>query len=225
MEQAMDLFEEHGAVNLDEREAEWRQSGWTGHQPDSTVATSPANPALGVAAMGTAAAPQATTTARDGEDQVIPVAEETLRVGKRATEGGRVRVRSYIVETPVTEQVTLREEHVDVQRRAIDRPLTDAEDVFEERTIEATEHAEEAVVGKAARVTEEVVIRKGASERVETVHDTVRRQEVEIEDSRTGGTAGTTDTGTKGSNPPGTVASRAVDDVLDTNISGANPKR
>ena len=71
---------------------------------------------------------------------------------------------------------------------------------------------------------EEVSIRKDASEHVETVHDTVRRQDVEVEDTTgTRAAGGVASTGTESSNPPGTVASRAVDETLDTNISGANP--
>jgi cell division ATPase FtsA len=57
-------------------------------------------------------------------------------------------------------------------------------DAFQDRTIEVRETAEEAVVDKTARVTEEVVIRKDVEERVETVRDTVQRTEVEVEDTR-----------------------------------------
>jgi uncharacterized protein (TIGR02271 family) len=119
-------------------------------------------------------------------EEKIDLAEETLRVGKRTVGGGRVRVRSYLVETPIEEQVTLREEHVAIERRPMDRAPTAADEaLFGERVIEATEVSEEAVVAKEARVTEEVVLRKGTEERVETVHDTVRRTEVEVEDTRT----------------------------------------
>jgi len=124
-------------------------------------------------------------------DESIPVVEETLRVGKREVMQGRVRVRSYVVETPVEEQVTLRREHVDVERRAVDRPVTDADRLFEERTIEATETSEEAVISKEARVTEEVVIHKDVDQHTETVRDTLRRTEVEVDrDADT--TSGTT---------------------------------
>jgi len=242
LDQAMDILEHNGAVDLDAQEAEWRQSGWTGDQAGTVsgtaVGTSPSNPELGVVAAGAvaAAAPvtaqqgkptAAATMGRTGAEEVIPIVEERIQVGKRDVERGRVRVRSYIVETPVTEQVTLREEHVEVQRRVVDRPLSDADDVFRERVIDATEHAEQAVVAKEARVKEELVIRKDATERTETVQDTVRRTEVEVDD--TTGTIGTARsagvTGASSSNPPGTAASRAVDSTLGTNISGANPKR
>jgi uncharacterized protein (TIGR02271 family) len=133
-------------------------------------------------------------------EERIPIVEEQLRVGKRETDRGRVRVRSYIVETPVNETVTLREEHVHVERRAVDQPLSAADDAFRERTIEAVEHGEEAVVSKEARVREELVIRKDVEQRDETISDTVRRTEVEVDDGRTD-TAGTT--GTRPSTPTG----------------------
>ncbi|MBO1075583.1 YsnF/AvaK domain-containing protein [Roseomonas marmotae] len=155
----------------------------------------------GLRAAGTVGAGEA----RVGEEGVIPIVEEKLRVGKRDTEHGRIRVRSYVIETPVTEQVSLREEYVEVERRTVDRPLSDADNAFREQTIEAVEHREEPVVSKEARVVGEVAINKGATEHTETVKETVRRQDVEVEDTRgtkgtgTPGTTGTTDTsGTAG---------------------------
>jgi len=256
LDRAMDTLEHHGAVDLDSREAEWRQEGWTGAGtvPAGTVmATSPADAGVGVVATGTAGAAMATSattsattsaatdrvavpaapamaaaTARAGSEEVIQIVEENLRVGKRDVERGRVRVRSYVVETPVSEQVTLREEHVDVQRRVVDRPATDADALFQERTIEATESAEEAVVAKEARVTGEVVVRKDATERTETVQDTVRHTEVDVDDT-TGTTArmsgGVGLAGTAATDPPGTAAGRAVDETLGTNVSGAHPEQ
>ena len=100
-------------------------------------------------------------------------------------------MRSYVVETPVQEQVALHQEHVEIERRSVDRPVTAADQaLFQERVIEATETVEEAVVAKEARVVEEVVVRKEAEDRVQTVQDKVRRTEVEIEDDRRA--AGTT---------------------------------
>lgn len=119
------------------------------------------------------------------DDEVIPIVEEQLRVGKREAGGGRVRVRSYVVETPIEEQVNLRREHVDVSRRPVDRAVTASDDAFQERTIEAEEHDEEAVVSKEARIKEELVIRKDVETQTQTIHDTVRRTEVEVDDSRT----------------------------------------
>ena len=98
-------------------------------------------------------------------------------------------MRSYVTETPVHEQLRLREERINVQRRPVDRAVTDADDAFRERTIDVTATGEEAVVRKDARVVEEVVVSKTADTRVEQIDDSVRHTEVEIDDdTRTGGT-------------------------------------
>jgi len=131
------------------------------------------------------------------------VVEERLRVGKRETGHGRVRIRSYVVETPVQEQVTLHEEHVQVERRPVDRPVGASDDVFRDKTIEATETSEEAVVAKEARVKEEVVVRKTAEERTQTVSDKVRQTKVEVDDER----------GRTGTTGPGTTSPRGKDKV------------
>ncbi len=118
-----------------------------------------------------------------GGEERIPLAEERLRVGKREAHGGRVRVRSYVVETPVEEQVRLREEHVRVERVEADRAATGSEaELFRERTIEAEESVEEPVVSKEVRVTGEVVVSKDSTERTETIRDTVRRTEVDVDE-------------------------------------------
>jgi len=69
-------------------------------------------------------------------------------------------------------------------------------DAFTNREITMTETDEEAVIAKSAHVVEEVVVQKGVEERVETIKDTLRREEVEI-DGPNSGTA-TTTTGATG---------------------------
>jgi uncharacterized protein (TIGR02271 family) len=122
-----------------------------------------------------------TATATDTEDMSIPIVEEQIRVGKREVERGGVRVRSYVTETPIEEQIKLRDETIRVERRPVDRPVSATDDPFKERSIELTETDEEAVVAKEARIVEEVVVRKDVDERVETVRDTVRRTNVDIQ--------------------------------------------
>ncbi len=112
----------------------------------------------------------------------IPVAQEELVVGKRQVAQGGVRVFSRIVETPVEEQVVLQEEHARIERHAVNRPVTAADlDLLQDRTIEVQEMAEEAVVGKSARVVEEVRVSKDVTERTEHVTDSVRHTEIEVE--------------------------------------------
>jgi uncharacterized protein (TIGR02271 family) len=133
-------------------------------------------------------APPADMTARDVRlDEkgkvAIPVVEEQLRVGKREVQSGGVHVESRVVARPVEENVTLREEHVHVERRPVDRPAN-PEDLssFREGSFDVVERAEQAVVAKTARVVEEVVIGKEATQRTERVADTVRHTEVQVRD-------------------------------------------
>jgi uncharacterized protein (TIGR02271 family) len=120
---------------------------------------------------------------REGE-QVLPLSEERLDVGKRTVDRGTTRVRRYVVETPVEENVTLRGERVTVERRQpIETTAAPGTGAFEERVVEVRETAEEPVVAKTARVAEEVVVGREETERTETVRDTVRREEVEVTDN------------------------------------------
>ncbi len=123
------------------------------------------------------------TAAREVTGQTaIPIVEEELVVGKREVDRGGVRVYSHVVETPVQAQVDLHEERVNVTRRAVDRQATAADfEVGNRSSFELRATGEEAVVGKASRVVEEVLVGKQGSDRTETVSDSVRRTEVEVE--------------------------------------------
>ncbi len=114
------------------------------------------------------------------EERVIPIVREEMRVGRRTVERGGVRVSSHIVQKPVSEQVHLRETHVDIERRAVDRPLRGDEKAFVDDTIEMVEMADEPVVSKQARVVEEVVVRKHVEDRTATISDKVRATEIEF---------------------------------------------
>lgn len=159
------ILEGSTAVDFDQTQTTWRNEGWTG-----AAAAAPSTPA-------------SSTAAASGQEEVIPVYEEQLRVGKREVERGGVRVRSYVVEAPVHEQIGLHEEHVSIERRPVDRVIAAGDAAFEDRDIELTETAEEAVVAKDTVVREEVVVRREGSDRVEDINDTVRHTEVDVEDT------------------------------------------
>lgn len=119
----------------------------------------------------------------DSGEIAIPVVEEQLNVMKREVETGGVRVETSVVETPVQEQVTLREEEVHVERRPVNQTIDpSAIDQLQTGTIEVRETGEQAVVSKEARVVEEVVIDKATTQRTETIQDTVRRTDVNVEE-------------------------------------------
>lgn len=156
-ERAADILDDNGAVDVDERATEY-----------------------GYGAMGGVGVDDYNRT---DADQTIKVIEENVEVGKREVEtGGGIRVRSRIIERPVEESIRLREERVSVQRNPVNRPATDADlNAFSEGVIEVTEHAEVPVVSKTANVVEEISIGKEVNERTETVRDTVRKTDVDIE--------------------------------------------
>lgn len=157
--QAAAILDRHDAIDVDERGAQYsgqnlaQTSGTTQNQTQTTGETA------------------------------IPVIQEELQVGKREVERGGARIRSRVIERPVEEHIRLREEHVVVNRRPVNRAVTDSDLTnFKEGDIELTERAEEAVVGKQARVVEEVTLGKNVTKREETIRDTVRSTDVEVEE-------------------------------------------
>jgi uncharacterized protein (TIGR02271 family) len=156
------ILEDCGAIDVDQRVEQWKAGGYTG--------------------FDAAASPYGAAEAAN-DRHTLKVMEEELKVGKRALRTGGVHVRQYVSEKPVSADVTLRRETAVIQRRAVDRPATEAElDAFgkADRDIEIRETTEEPVVSKTARVVEEVDVGKQASERTETVEDKVRRTDVEV---------------------------------------------
>jgi stress response protein YsnF len=144
---------------------------------------------LGLVATASAPKPTATRPAPatmaaagvvSGED-VLVLAGEQINVGKRLVQEGTTRIRRFIIETPVEQQVTLHEEHARVLRRAAADPNYLRNIDWTDKTIEITETAEEPVVTKSVHVAEEVVIQKEGSDHVQTLRDKVRRQQVEVE--------------------------------------------
>jgi uncharacterized protein (TIGR02271 family) len=164
-DKAADILDDSGAVDINERAQEWRQTGWAG-SPQSSAGSLRGEDAR----------------MRDGGEKVIPVVKEELQVGKRRRERGGVRIYTHMEEAPVEENVRLREEHARVERRPADRPASEADlAAFKEGTIEVRETIEEPVVAKKARVVEEVVVAKETSERTEKVTDAVREGQVDVE--------------------------------------------
>jgi uncharacterized protein (TIGR02271 family) len=133
-----------------------------------------------------------TTTVDDGETINVPVREEELTATRRQVERGAVRVEKDVVEEEQTLEVPVTEERVTVQRRTVDREATADDTAFAGGSIEVPVRGEEVDVQKRARVTEEVEIGKEAVERTERVSDTVRREEVRVDDATTGSVTGTT---------------------------------
>lgn len=153
--QAASLLDQYGAVDVDEQSSRYNNNQFDNRREFDA----------------------STTT-----NQSLPVIEEDMQIGKRVVETGGVRLRSRIIEKPVEEKLRLRHEHVHVERHPVDRPASEADiHAFKEGVIEITEQAEVPVVSKQAQVVEEISLSKEVEERTETVRDTLRHTEVEVE--------------------------------------------
>jgi uncharacterized protein (TIGR02271 family) len=160
-ERAADLLDRYGAVDVNEKAAQF----------GSTASTTNSFADRDIDARST------TDTSNS-----LPIIEEDLQVGKRIVETGGVRLRSRIVERPVEEHLRLRTEHVHVERTPVNRPASEADlNNFQEGTIEVREQAEMPVVNKTARVVEEVRLEKDVEERDETIRETLRGTDVDVE--------------------------------------------
>lgn len=151
-EKAADILDENGALNVHDRAAQY----------------------------GYGAGAEATGEVEGQEN--IKIIEENLRVGKETVQTGGVRLKSRIVSKPVEENIRLREERVYVRRNPVNRPASATElDSFKEGEVVLTEHAERAVVAKEANVVEEISVGKEVEAHDETIRETVRKTEVDVE--------------------------------------------
>jgi len=195
VERAADVIERFGPVDIDERHdlaGSAASLGTSAYQPGTSSSsmaagsmqsgTQTGNLSGNLSDARTDSLQRDTAIDQTTGKAAIPVVQEDVKVGKRLVERGGVRVFSRVVETPVNETVSLREEHVDVERRPVDQPINPADvGAFKDKTIEVRESAEEAIVQKSARVVEEVVVGKKVSQRQQQVQDTVRHTEVEVQ--------------------------------------------
>jgi uncharacterized protein (TIGR02271 family) len=169
LDRASDVMNTHGAVDFDRRTAQYRASGYQRYDGQAPL-YGPDETAREIQAYGA------------GGEIALPVIEESLHVGKRAVQRGGVRVVSRTTERPVEETVSLRSEQVHVERRPVDREVSAADlAAVRDDTFDVTTTSEEAVVSKQARVVEEVVVGKEVTQRDETIRDTVRRTDVDVE--------------------------------------------
>ena len=187
-ERAVEVMNRFDPVDIDERASQWRSQGWTGYDEaaprfsDSEIEKDRALYGQNRTSRAGMNMQSDTTQSTTGEQTRIPIVEEELQVGKRAVQRGGVRIYQRMTEKPVQESVQLREEHVNVERHAVDQPATEADmAAFKEGSVELRETSEEPVVSKTARVVEEVVVGKEATERTADINDTVRRTEVDVE--------------------------------------------
>lgn len=119
---------------------------------------------------------------REGENISVPVVEEQLKAGVRETDAGRARIVKDVREEQQSIDVPVEREEVYVTERAVNRPATEADLSMRDRDIEIPLREQEVVTQKQAMVTGEVNVRKEVKRDTERVTDTVRREDVHVED-------------------------------------------
>ncbi len=82
-DRVIDILDNEGTVDMEEREASWRADGWKGFRTDASV-------------TGHITGSQSEIDTEEG----VPVIRHEMRAGKRDVNAGGVRVRSYVVDTP-----------------------------------------------------------------------------------------------------------------------------
>lgn len=119
-------------------------------------------------------------------DSAMTRSEEQVRVGTETREAGRVRLRKYVVTENVTQTVPVSHEEVRLERE----PITDANrgealsggDITEEEH-EVILKEERPVVQKETVPVERVRVDKDTVTEQHEVDETVRKEEIELDDS------------------------------------------
>ncbi len=118
-------------------------------------------------------------------DEAMTRSEEELRVGKSSRESGRARLRKYVVTEQVEQTVPVQHEEVRVEREPItDANVGDAKDGPEisSEEHEIVLHEEEPVAEKRTVPKERVRLDKDVQTDERQVSDTVRKEEIEVDD-------------------------------------------
>ncbi len=127
------------------------------------------------------AAKAAWTRAERGEAIKVPITEEQVKVGKREVETGAVNIRKEVRQETVNTPVTLKREELVVERVKTGGGSVPA-DAFREGEVRIPLKQEEAVVEKEAKVVGEVRVGKKEETEQRTVSETVRKEEVKIDE-------------------------------------------
>ncbi|WP_262269141.1 hypothetical protein [Microvirga yunnanensis] len=88
-ERVLDILDDEGTIDMDERADSWRAAGWSGVSAEGVVSGSATNPTTGE------------RSASGGEEGAAGVPEQS-DAGRRDLSHGRTRIRSYVVEAPST---------------------------------------------------------------------------------------------------------------------------
>jgi uncharacterized protein (TIGR02271 family) len=128
---------------------------------------------------------EVSTRAREkaGESTIkVPLSEEEVKVGKRTVGAGEVKLHKTVTTEQVNVPVELKREDIVVERVAA-HEVEAGKGAFQEEVIKVPLSREEPVVEKEVHVTGEVRVRKTEGVDKETIQETVRREDVDADES------------------------------------------
>lgn len=130
----------------------------------------------------------ADTTLNETEERTLKLKEEQLNISKDRVEAGEVELHKEVVEDHQTVNVPVSKEEVYIERRDVTSRLTDdTTPIGSDETIRIPVSEEKVNVSKDTVVTGEVVVGKREVEESVEVRDTLKREEVKVDDYTEGG--------------------------------------
>src|ERR1700730_7441867 len=128
------------------------------------------------------------TPAQPGEsgDEIVaevPLSEEEVKVGKRTVGAGEVNLQKKVSTKQVNVPVELKREDVVIERVPAHETEPAGKEPFKEERVEVPLSREEPVVEKETRVVGGVRVRKTEGTERETIQESVRREDVDIDET------------------------------------------
>jgi uncharacterized protein (TIGR02271 family) len=112
----------------------------------------------------------------------VPLSEEEVKVGKRTVGAGEVKLHKTITTEEVNVPVELKREDIVVERVPA-HEVESGKEPFQEEHIQIPLSREEPVVEKEIRGTGGVRVRKTKGVEKQTIQETVRREDVDVDES------------------------------------------
>jgi uncharacterized protein (TIGR02271 family) len=118
-----------------------------------------------------------------GESTVeVPLSAEEVKVGKRTVGAGEVKLHKTVTTEQVNVPVELKREEIVVERVAA-HEVEAGKEAFQEEVIKVPLSREEPVVEKEVHVTGGVRVRKTEGIDKETIQETARREDIDVDES------------------------------------------
>lgn len=108
----------------------------------------------------------------------IQLLEEHLNLSKRNVKTGEVEIGKRPVSEQVTEDIELETERLDINRRAVNKPVEGRQKIGDQETIKVSLYGEEPVVDKQTFVREEIEVNKVKDRHTEHVSDQITHEEL-----------------------------------------------